>query len=226
LLRVRFGAHEIVSTLMMNRIADAVVASLLAAGLAIPGAMRTADAAPGARLPRLEVLFSFFHGSSVSFAIVVALLGATLAAWVIRRTRIGREIALVGQNPVACKVERIAVGARLAEAMIASGALAGLASAGTVLGYKGYFEVGLGAGAGVGGLAVALLGRGSPKGIVLAALFFGTLQQGGLAINGRVPREVMDVLQGVIILAVSLADVRVRASLGQKVLPSRERGVA
>jgi ABC-type uncharacterized transport system permease subunit len=214
-LRVRFGAHEIVSTLMMNRIADAVVASLLAAGLALPGGIRTADAAPGGRLPRLEVLFSAFRGSAVSFAVVVALLGAAVAAWSIRRTRIGREIALVGQNPVACKAERIAVGRRLAQAMIASGALAGLASAGTVVGYKGYFEVGLGTGAGVGGLAVALLGRGSLQGIVLAALFFGTLQQGGLAINAHVPREVMDVLEAVVILAMSLSDVRVRASIGR-----------
>ena len=75
-------------------------------------------------------------------------------------------------------------------------------------------EVGLGAGAGFGGLAVALLGRSRLLGLVLAALFFGTLQQGGLAINAHVPREVMDVLEGVVILAVALADVRVRARLG------------
>jgi len=211
-LRVRFGAHEVVSTIMMNRIADALVAWLLTAGLAVAGTMRTADAAPGARLPRLEVLFPAFRGSAVSFAVVVALSGAALAAWGVKRTRIGREIVLVGQNAEACRNERIPVGWRVAQALVASGALAGLASAGTVLGYKGYFEVGLGAGVGFGGLAVALLGRSSLIGLVLAALFFGTLQQGGLAINAHVPREVMDVLEGVVILAVALADVRVRAS--------------
>jgi simple sugar transport system permease protein len=96
-----------------------------------------------------------------------------------------------------------------------SGGIAGLACLATVLGYKGYYESGLGAGAGFGGLAVALLGRGHPLGLVLAALLFGTLQQGGLAINGRVPMEVMDMLQGIIIAAVALADARVRASLAR-----------
>jgi general nucleoside transport system permease protein len=213
-LRVRFGAHEVVSTIMMNRIADALVAWLLAAGLAIPGAMRTADAAPGGRLPRLDVVFKAFHGSAVSFALGVALIGAALAAACTARTRVGREIDLVGQGPEACRAERIPVGRRIAQALVLSGALSGLASAGTVLGYKGYFEVGLGAGAGFGGLAVALLGRSRLVGLVLAALFFGTLAQGGLAINAHVPREVMDVLEGVVILAVALADVRVRARLG------------
>jgi general nucleoside transport system permease protein len=213
-LRVRFGAHEVVSTIMMNRIADALAAYLLAAGLALPGTMRTADAGPGARLPRLEVLFPAFRGSAANFAVIVALAFAGLAAFSVRRTRIGREIVLVGQGPDACRAEHIPVGRRLAQALIVSGALVGLASAGTVLGYKGYFEVGLGAGAGFGGLAVALLGRSRLLGLVLAALFFGTLQQGGLAINAHVPREVMDVLEGVVILAVALADVRVRARLG------------
>jgi ABC-type uncharacterized transport system permease subunit len=213
-LRVRFGAHEVVSTIMMNRIADALVAWLLASGLALRGSLRTADAAPGARLPRLDVLFPAFRGSAVSFALVVAVLGAASAAWAARRTRIGREIALVGGNARACEAEHIPVRRRLAQAFVVSGALAGLASTGTVLGYKGYFEVGLGAGAGFGGLAVALLGRSSLPGLILAALFFGTLQQGGLAINAHVPREVMDVLEGVVILAVALADVRVRASFG------------
>jgi simple sugar transport system permease protein len=213
-LRVRFGAHEVVSTIMMNRIADSLAAWLLAVGLAMPGSMRTADAAPGGRLARLDVLFPAFRGSAVSFAVVVAVAVAALAAWSVKRTRVGREIVLVGQGPEACRAEHIPVGRRLAQALVASGALAGLASAGTVLGYKGYFEVGLGAGAGFGGLAVALLGRSRFVGLVLAALFFGTLAQGGLAINAHVPRELMNVLEGVVILAVALADVRVRARFG------------
>jgi general nucleoside transport system permease protein len=216
-LRARFGAHEVVSTIMMNRIADALVAWLLASGLALRGSLRTADVAPGAKLPRLDALVPAFRGSAVSFALLVALAGAAAAAWAGARTRVGREIALVGANARACEAERIPARRRLAQALVLSGALAGLASAGTVLGYKGYFEVGLGAGAGFGGLAVALLGRSRLVGLVLAALFFGTLQQGGLAINAHVPREVMDVLEGVVILAVALADVRVRARLGMAV---------
>jgi simple sugar transport system permease protein len=129
--------------------------------------------------------------------------------------RVLRELTLVGMNPVACAAERIPVARRLAQGMLLSGAIAGLACTATVLGYKGHFESGLGAGVGFGGVAVAMLGRGSAVGLVFAALLFGTLQQGGLAINAHVPMEVMDVLQGVIIVAVALADARVRAAMSR-----------
>jgi simple sugar transport system permease protein len=215
LLRARFGAHEVISTIMMNRIADALVGVAFGYGLAQVGTMRTPDVVPGARFARLEVALSAFRGSAVSFALVLAVASAFVVHWGMRRMRIGREIGLVGQNPIACGAERIPVGRRLVQALVLSGAIAGLASCGTVLGYKGYYESGLGAGAGFGGLAVALLGRGSAIGLVLAALFFGTLAQGGLAINAHVPMEAMDILQGVVIVAVALADVRVRSALAR-----------
>jgi len=214
ILRARFGAHEVISTIMMNRIADAAVGLALARGLAIPGTVRTPDVVPGARLPRLEALgLTSLHGSAVSFALPLAVVVAALAAVWLARSRVGREVVLVGLSPTACAAERIPVARRLAAALVLSGAVAGLAAVAPVLGYKGYFESGLGAGAGFGGIAVALLGRGHPVGLVLSALLFGTLEQGGLVINARVPMEVTTVLQGVIIVAVALADARVRAAL-------------
>ena len=101
----------------------------------------------------------------------------------------------IGKNAEACRAEGIPVPRRLVQAMLLSGALAGLAMTATVLGYKGYYELGLGAGAGFTGIAVALLGRGHPLGIVLAAVLFGTLEQAGLAINAHVPKEAMSVLE-------------------------------
>ena len=79
-----------------------------------------------------------------------------------------------------------------------------------MLGYKGYFEEGLGSGAGFMGIAVALLGQSTPVGVVLAALLFGTLAQGGLAANALVPKELVEVLQAVIILAVAASSVELR----------------
>lgn len=220
ILRARFEVHEVISTIMMNRIADALVSFALGAGLAMTGTVRTPDIVAGAHVPRLdaftrhgEPLLPGLRGSAVSLAFVLAVLCAVLVPWACRRTRILRELTLIGQNAVACAAERIPVARRLAQAMLLSGALAGLASSATVLGYKGFFESGLGAGAGFGGIAVAMLGRGSAVGLVAAALLFGTLQQGGLAINAHIPMEVMDVLQGVIIVAVALADSRVRAAM-------------
>jgi simple sugar transport system permease protein len=211
LLRGRLGIHEVISTIMMNRVADAFVAFALAAGVAVHGTVRTAALPAGARIPRLEAIHSGFRGSAASLALLVALGAALLSPWLFERARVFREVALVGMNPIACRAERIPVERRLVQSLCLSGAVAGLASLATVQGYKGYFESGLGAGAGFGGIAVAMLARGSSVGLVAAALLFGTLEQGGLAINAYVPMEAMQVLEGVIIVFVALADARIRA---------------
>jgi simple sugar transport system permease protein len=210
LLRARFGAHEVVSTLLMNRVADVVVTDLLARGLALPGTMRLPDVVPGARLPRLSVIpgLSALAGTAVSVALPLAIAVAFAGSYLARRWRLAREIGLVGKNAEACRAEGIPVGWRRGQALVLSGALAGLAATSTVLGYKGYFEQGLGAGVGFGGLAVALLGRGQPLGMVLAALLFATLDQGGLAVNARVPMDLATVLEAVVIVVVA-ADTRV-----------------
>jgi simple sugar transport system permease protein len=216
LLRARFGAHEVISTIMMNRVADAAVALAMVSGLALPGSTRTPDVVPGARLPPLEAFgLPSMHGSAASAACPLALGVAALAAAWLTRTRVGRETALVGLGPRACAAEGIPVARRAAMALVISGAVGGLAAVVPVLGYKGYYEGGLGAGVGFGGIAVALLGRGSVPGLVFAALFFGTLEQGGLAVNARIPMEVTSVLEAVAIIAVALSDRRVGAvSLG------------
>jgi simple sugar transport system permease protein len=105
--------------------------------------------------------------------------------------------------------------------MTISGALAGLGGINFVLGYKHYYEEGFGAGAGFLGIAVALVGRNYPLGVVLASLFFATLSQGGLAINALVPKQMVDALQGIVILAVAASVPEVR-----RVLLARRRSAA
>jgi simple sugar transport system permease protein len=100
-------------------------------------------------------------------------------------------------------------------AMTAAGALAGLVGADYVLGYKHYYEMGMGSGAGYMGIAVALLGRNHPAGVVVAALFIATLQHGALAASELVPRQLIDVLQAVIILAVAASSAEVRRLLAR-----------
>ena len=204
LMRARLGVHEVISGIMMNRIVDVLVPFTLATVLGAT-AMRTADVVPGAVLPRLDRLFPSLAGSaaSLAFALAVALVAA-LHVWLVR-SRAGREMGWIGVNAGACRAEGVDVRGRLVLAMLLSGAFAGLGMSATVLGYKGYFEIGLGSGAGFAGIAVALLGRGHPAGVVLAAVFFGTLQQAGLAINARVPKEAMTVLEAVAIVLVSAA---------------------
>lgn len=211
------GAHEVISTILLNRVADALVGLLLGIGLAEKGAVRTRAMPPHASLSRLDQWFHALDGSAVSTAIFFAIACVAITLWVLPRTRGGREAELVAKNAEACRAEGIPVRWRRAQALLLSGAIAGLASMGTVLGYKGYFEQGLGAGAGFTGLAVAILGRGRLVGIVFAALLFGTLAQGGLAINAYVPAEAMNVIEGVVIVAVALGDARIRAWVAERV---------
>jgi len=204
-MRTRFGAHEVITTIMLNRIADAMVALLMTTWLTLPATVRTKDIVPGAVIPRLDRVWDGFAGSAVSWAFPMSLLVLVgVYAW-LRRSRVGREIVWVGQNERACQAEGIPVARRKILAMALSGGIAALAMAGTVLGYKGYFEIGLGAGVGFGGIAVAFLGGGRPLGLLLAALLFGTLAQAGLAINAHVPKEATGVLEAVVIISVALA---------------------
>jgi simple sugar transport system permease protein len=87
-------------------------------------------------------------------------------------------------------------------ALVLSGAIAGLGGLNYVLGYKQYYEEGFAAGSGFLGIAVALVGRNHPAGVILAALLFATLSQGGLAVNALVPKQMVEVLQAVVIFAV------------------------
>lgn len=205
LMRARLGVHEIISTIMLNRIVDGLVPFALVALLGA-SSLRTVDLIPGAALPKLDRAVPALTGSAASFAFPLAVLAAFALDAALRRTRAGREMRWTGQNAEACRAEGIDVPRRLVQAMLLSGALAGLAMSATVLGYKGYYELGLGAGAGFTGIAVALLGRGHPLGIVLAAILFGTLQQAGLAINAHVPKEAMDVLTAAAIVLVAIAN--------------------
>jgi simple sugar transport system permease protein len=204
-MRARLGVHEIISTIMLNRIVEGVVPFALVALLGA-SSLRTADLVPGASLPKLDTWIPTLAGSAASVAFPLAVAAAFAVDAFMRRTRAGREMRWTGQNAEACRAEGINVPQRLVLAMLLSGALAGLAMSATVIGYKGYYELDLGKGAGFTGIAVALLGRGNPLGIVLAAVLFGTLAQAGLAINAHVPKEAMDVLTAAAIVLVAIAN--------------------
>ncbi len=213
LLKVRYGAHEVVSTIVMNRIADALMGFALASGLALRGTVRTADV--GVHLPRFDALgLSVFRGSAANVALFIALVTVGVVAVVQRRTVVGRELPLVASGPRACVAAGVPIKRRLVQAMLVSGAIASLIPLGAVFGFKGYYELGLGAGAGFTGIAVAILGAGHPLGLVAAAVVLATLEQGGLALNGRVPMEVMDVLKAVVIIVVAWASGALKRTLG------------
>lgn len=199
-MRARFDAHEVLTTLVCSRIVEALVAYLLAHGAALPGTVRSADIGAGARLPSLALLSSLFRGTAASFALVIAVVAVFVLPWAFRVTSIGREIELTGLGPKVAAIHGVPVSVRWVQAFALSGALAGLCATATVQGYKGYFEQGLGAGAGFSGLAVALVARGNPVGMLVMALVLGALEQGGLFANAYVPRELMTIVVAVVLV--------------------------
>jgi simple sugar transport system permease protein len=199
-LKARFGAHEVINTIMMNFIAFAVV-SFIGRGLFMPATVRTAEIGAGAQLARLSLLVPALKGAPVNLALVLALLAAAAVQVLLFRTRFGYELRAVGLNAPAAEYGGVRLGRAQIAAMAISGALAGLGGTNFVLGYKHFFELGFPGGVGFLGIAVALVGRNQPLGVVIAALVFGALSHGGLAINQRVPKELVDILEAIVILS-------------------------
>lgn len=200
-MRARFSAHEVLTTLVSTRIVEAFVAYALAHGAAMAGTVRTRDIGAGAHLPSLALLAPAFRGTAASLALVLALLCVGALPWLFRATAIGREIQLTGLGARVAAVHGVPVTRRWVQAFALSGALAGLCATATVQGYKGYFEQGLGAGAGFAGLAVALVARGKPGAMIATSLTLAALEQGGLFANAYVPRELMTVVLAVVLVA-------------------------
>jgi simple sugar transport system permease protein len=207
LLKARFGAHEVINTIMLNFIAFALVA-YVGRSVFLPATVRTVEIGPGAVLPRLDSWFGALRGSPANWSIALALIAAAFVYVLLFRTRLGYRLRAVGLNPSAAEFGGISIGRTQVLAMTLSGALAGLGGTSYVLGHKHWFEQGFSAGVGFLGIAVALIGRNHPVGVVIAALFFGTLSYGGLVISQDVPRELVDILQALVILfAISLQQI-------------------
>ena len=205
-LKARFGAHEVINTIMLNFIAFAL-ASFVGRFVFEPATVRTATVGAGAEIARLDVLLPALRGSPVNFSLLVALGVAAGTGLLLFGTRLGYELRAVGLNAPAAEYGGVSIGRTQVVAMALSGGIAGLGGVNFVLGYKHYFELGFSAGAGFLGIAVALLGRNHPVGVVVAALFFGALSYGGLVINQRVPKELVEVLQALVILLAISAQV-------------------
>src|SRR5262249_24088043 len=149
--------------------------------------IHTAPIAASARMPRLAQWIAALHGSAANASLLLALAVAVALAWLLGRTRTGFHLRAVGASADAAATSGISVPRVQLFALSLAGALAGLVGANFVLGYKYYYEDGFSGGMGYMGIAVAVLGRARPLGVVLAALVFGTLSQGGLAVNAIVP---------------------------------------
>lgn len=211
-LKARFGASEVIVTIMLNFVVLALLNFIVATHIHVSETLHTPEIRAGA-LPRLAAVLPMFSGSAANTTFLVALATAAAVWWYLFGTRPGYELRAVGLQPDAAEYGGVRVGRVWARTMLLSGVLAGLGGLNYVLGYKHYYEEGFGTGSGFLGIAVALVGRNHPVGVVIAALLFATLSQGGLAVNALVPKQMVDVLTAVVIIAVATAVPEVRRAL-------------
>ena len=218
-LQARRGSHIVITTIMFNFIAASLLNYLLSNVLRPEGSMDPASArfAEGLQLPRLGAVLeplgiAFSDRTPANVTLFVALL-AGVGVWaLIWRTRIGYQIRAFGKS------ERAAVYAGISPvrvtiiAMLISGALAGMMAVNTVMGEAQRLLLNSVEGAGFIGIAVALMGRSHPAGVAVAALLFGFLYQGGaeLALWTSIPRELITVIQALVILLTGALDNMVR----------------
>jgi ABC-type uncharacterized transport system permease subunit len=197
-LRAWRGAHEVITSIMLNAIVGGVVLWIGNTWLFTGGITRSHEIIAGAQLPDLGLA-----GSPANVATLAALALAAVVWWLRARSTWGTALRAVGANPDAARSVGISVRRVQLLAMTAAGALAGLGAMNLVMGHEHAYENDLSGGAGFLGISAALLGRTHPAGIVLASLFLGFLGTGGLAVNQLVPKELTEMLQGVVVLAVA-----------------------
>lgn len=226
ILKAKTGVHEVIVTIMMNWIAASLTfylallykapatESMKAAGVQqmIP---HTSEIAEAARLPRMATILSYFNiqfpsHNPLNVSFFIAIIAAVVIYYILWKTNLGYEIRAVGHNPMASEYAGINIAKNIILAMVISGALAGLVGTNEVMGYKFRWRQELFLNLGFNGIAVALLGKNHPLGVVLAAILFGILSYGGALVNiftgGKIPRELIIVIQAVIVILVVVAD--------------------
>jgi simple sugar transport system permease protein len=202
-LKARTGAHEVITTIMLNYVALYLLGWLLSVSWfqAPPFSQaisRNVD--DTARLPHLL-------GSDlrVHFGLVLAIAAAAGTAWLLDRSTLGFRLRAVGANPAAARTAGMKVEPSYTTVMLIAGGLAGLAGVSQILGTNNAVTQTVDAGYGFDGITVALLGRATPWGTVLAALLFGALRAGSLSMQARtgVPVDLVTVLQALIVLFIA-----------------------
>ncbi len=208
-LQAKRGSHIVITTIMFNFIAASVMVYLLVGMLKPAGSMapQTRTFLEGAHLPKLDWLLELFGASirstPLNLSFLLALFMAVVVWALIWRTKLGYEIRTMGFSPPAARYAGINQAKIIIITMMISGALAGMMALNPVMGDQHRLQLDFVAGAGFVGIAVALMGRSHPAGIIPAAILFGMLYQGGAEIAFEMPnisRDMIVIIQGLVIL--------------------------
>jgi simple sugar transport system permease protein len=203
LLKAKTGAHEVIVTIMLNYIAARFILWILGQPAFLRPGRIDPLAPPVQESSRLPLLFGDDYRVNVGLIIALAIAG--LIYFVLNRTTLGFRFRAVGANATAARTAGISVGATTIAAMVLSGALAGVGGAVHVLGNQYELATDIAGSFGFDAITVALLGRGSPIGVVLASILFAALRVGGITMqaNVQVPVEIVLVIQALVVLFIA-----------------------
>jgi len=231
-LQAKRGSHIVITTIMFNFIAAALLNYLLIGALKPQGSMEPATGKfpEATHLPNLHDVLGFFgiefsKAAPANITFFVAIL-ACVAVWaLIWRTKLGYELRAFGHSESAAKYAGISPTKIIMVSMLISGGLAGMMAINNVQGEAERLVLNAVEGAGFIGIAVALMGRSHPFGVFLAAILFGFLYQGGaeLALWTKIPREMIVVIQALVILFTGALDNMVRMPLERAFLAAKRR---
>lgn len=219
-LQAKRGSHIVITTIMFNFIAASVMIYLLNNVFRPTGRMAVESQALVATIPTFREMAMAWGlklpSTPLNPAVFLAVIAA-IAVWLLLwRTRLGYEIRTVGANPDAAVYGGIRLDRIIIIAMLISGSLAGLLAVNEILGFQHRIILEFVGGAGFVGIAVSLLGRSHPFGVILAALLFGILYQGGAELSFQKPaisRDMIVVIQGLVILFMGALEYAFRPAL-------------
>ncbi len=205
-LKARTGAHEVITTIMLNYVATFGLLYLLAKkSIVAPNNPQASKPIHGtARLPHL-----FGNGERIDLGIILALVAAAGVAWLLTKSTVGFRLRAVGANPAAARTAGMSVGSVTMLAMSLSGGLAGLGGATLALGGGTSYVVtpNIASNVGFDAITVALLGRSRPWGVVGAGLLFGALRTGGTQMQAaqsvQAPVDIITVIQALIVIFIA-----------------------
>jgi general nucleoside transport system permease protein len=215
-LKVSRGVHEVISTIMLNAVALGLTGFLLRSWLLDDADttlnMGTPEIPPSGRFPNLNGVVEglsreITRGRELWGFLLVAILVGVLFHLFLSRTRAGYDLRITGLNPFAAEASGVHPSSTVVRAMLLSGAVAGLIGLPEILGDAHKYDLSFTQGLGFAGIAVALIGRNHALGVGIAAILFGWLDSAApiLDVVGDTPREIVSILQGVVVLSAVVA---------------------
>ncbi|MFC1565277.1 ABC transporter permease [candidate division KSB1 bacterium] len=231
-LKGKFGSHEVITTIMMNFIAFGIVGYLITKPFHDPSDVipQTVEISPSAQIPLIADVVKYIgidipRSVPLNMSFLIAIAAAVIVYILLWKTVPGYEIRASGASPEAAAAGGINVIRVTALTMAACGALAGLVALNEILGYRHRFLLNFSPGYGFTGIAIALMGRNHPFGILAAALLFGALTRGAIIIDinfENISKDIIYIFQGIIILFIAGRNYKSLFNLKQRFLKRAE----